>query len=242
MRSFAASDILMLFDQGAGLHAIDRALLVLRHALPEADHESLARLPLGQRDRYLLEVRQRNFDDRLEAFTECPACRERLEFSLSCRVLMDDTRSEASAAQQIAIEGIQFELRCPDSTDAAAAAVSGSADKAVDAFLARCIRRADDGEFTISELTLTQRMAIAAELAARDPAAEVLLDLSCSACGHGWQALFDINQTLWADIRARARRLLQEVDALARVYHWNESEILGMSEARRNLYLEMALS
>jgi hypothetical protein len=88
----------------------------------------------------------------------------------------------------------------------------------------------------------SQRAVIAAALAALDPAAEILLDLSCPVCSHCWQALFDINQVLWTEIRARARRLLQEVDGLARVYHWHETEILGMSEARRGWYLEMALS
>jgi hypothetical protein len=242
MRSFSASDILMLFDQGARLHVIDRALLVLCCALPEADYDSVVRLPLGQRDRYLLEARRGNFGDRLDAFIECPACQERLEFSLSCAALMDCTRSEADAAKPLTIEGIPFDLRCPNSADAAIAVASGSAEKAVDAFLARCLRRADDGEFTVGELTAAHRMAIAAEVAARDPAAEIFLDLTCPACSHGWQALFDIEKFLWTELCARARRLLQEVDALARAYHWNEKEILGLSEARRGLYLEMALS
>jgi hypothetical protein len=242
IRSFSAADILMLFEQGAGLHAIDRALLILHCAMPEADSDSLARLSLGQRDHCLLEVRQDNFGDRLDAFTECPACRERLEFSLSCAALLENTRQEVAEAQSIAIDGILFELRSPDSVDAAIAAASDSAERAADHFLMRCLRRADDGEFTPAELTVTQRMAIADELAARDPAAEILLDFVCSMCGHRWQALFEINHFLWREIRARARRLLQEVDALARVYHWMETEILGMSEARRALYLEMALS
>jgi hypothetical protein len=54
--------------------------------------------------------------------------------------------------------------------------------------------------------------------------------------------LVEIGQFLWTEIRARARRLLQEIDALARVYHWPEADILGMSDARRASYLEMALS
>ncbi len=75
-----------------------------------------------------------------------------------------------------------------------------------------------------------------------DPASEILLDLTCPACEQQWQALFEIEKFLWTEVQSRARRVLQEVDAFARVYHWNEAEILGMSEARRALYLEMALS
>ena len=37
---------------------------------------------------------------------------------------------------------------------------------------------------------------------------------------------------------ARAQRLLMEVHLLARAYGWREADILGMSPARRNAYLQ----
>jgi hypothetical protein len=238
MRSFSASDYLMLWEQGAGLHAIDRALLVLRCALPEADYESLVRLPLGRRDRFLMEVRQRNFGDRIDAHTACSDCGERVEFSLSCSVLLGETGAVEPVTKRITLDGVEFGLRCPDSADLAAMVSSTSVEAGEKVLLARCV----DHGANSAALTPVRRAAIAAALSVLDPAAEILLDLSCPACGNSWQALFDINQVLWLEIRARARRLLQEVDALARVYHWGETEILGMSAARRGLYLEMALS
>jgi hypothetical protein len=237
MRSFSASDILMLFDQGAGLHAIDRALLVLRYALPEADYESLVRLPLGRRDRFLMEVRQRNFGDRIDAHTACSDCSERVEVSLLCSVLLGETEASEPVTKRITLDGVEFGLRCPDSADLVAMVSTKGAEASEQVLLARCVHGANS-----AALTPVRRAAIAAALSALDPAAEILLDLSCPACGSSWQALFDINQVLWLEIRARARRLLQEVDALARVYHWGETEILGMSAGRRGLYLEMALS
>jgi hypothetical protein len=242
MRPFSASDILLLFDRSAGLHPIDRALLLLRYALPEADYDSLARLPLGQRDRLLIEARARNFGDRMDAFTECPACRERVEFSLSCAALLESTRTEADPVQPVSVAGVSFELRCPDSADAAIAAASANAQEGAESLLARCLRRMDGRAWAARDLSVAERAELAAALAARDPAAEILLDIACSDCGHSWQALVEIGQFLWTEIRARARRLLQEIDALARVYHWPETDILGMSDARRASYLEMALS
>jgi hypothetical protein len=44
-----------------------------------------------------------------------------------------------------------------------------------------------------------------------------------------------------ADI-LKARRILQQVDALARVYGWNEAEILSLSQKRRQRYLEFIAS
>ncbi|MGB7949912.1 MAG: hypothetical protein WCH75_19685 [Candidatus Binatia bacterium] len=237
MRRFTASDFLTLWERGAGLHAIDRALLILCSAMPEADGAEMVRWPLGARDRRLLRVRQENFGDCLDAYADCPACHERLEFSLSCAALLAATHGKEATLKSVDIDGAYFELRCPDSADAAAVAAGSSVEAGVKIMLARCVRVTEDGA-----LTPARRVAIAAELAALDPAAEILLDLSCAACGHAWQTVFDIAHFLWSEILARARRLLQEVDALARAYHWNEAEILGMSEARRGLYLEMALS
>ena len=244
MRLFSASDILLLFERGAGLHAVDRGLMVLSCVLPETNYETLVKLPLGQRDRYLLQVRRQNFGDLLEAYMECPECQERLEFSLSCAELLANTPVAESGGKQIVIDAMPFNLKSPDSAAAAAAAASASVEAAIDNLLALCVSPGDtmNPHATAGAHTPSMRAAIAAELAALDPAAEIFLELSCPACAHGWPALFDIENFLWTEIRARARRLLQEVDALARVYHWNEAGILGLSETRRGLYLEMALS
>jgi hypothetical protein len=228
----------MLLEYGSGLHAIDRALLVLRYALPDLDNEAIVRLPLGERDRRLLQLHRDNFGDRLDAYADCPVCRERLEFSLSCAVLLAQEQSVTAAVKSVEVDGAHFELRCPDSADAAAIAAAVSVQAGVDVMLTRCVRSA--GGF--NELTPARRAVVAAELAALDPLAEILLDLSCVACGHDWTMVFDIGHFLWLEIRSRARRLLQEVDALARSYRWSEAEILGLSDARRALYLEMALS
>lgn len=237
MRTFSANDFLSLWEQGARMHAIDQALLVLSRAAPETDRDALMRLSLGQRDRLLLAVRQRNFGDQLDAHTVCAACRERVEFSLSCSALLADTSAAEPPIRQVTLDGAAFELRCPNSLDLAEAACRTSVEAVEEVLLARCVSHDD-----AVALTPPRRAAIAAALSALDPAAEVMLDLSCPACGHHWQALLDINQVLWMEIAARARRLLQEVDVLARVYHWNEGEILSLSENRRAVYLEMALS
>jgi hypothetical protein len=238
MRTFSDSDYLILWERGVALHAIDRALLVLSCALPEADYQELVRLPLGQRDRWLLQIRKDNFGDRLDALAQCPACHEKLEISLSCAAFLEQTQGPSGGGQRVAIEGDEFDLRCPDSADAAAVVASGGVEAGIEILFKRCVgddHRAAGGP-------PARRAAIAAELAALDPGAEILLALSCVVCRHDWRSVFDIGHFLWSEIRARARRLLQEVDTLARVYHWNETEILSLSETRRNLYLEMALS
>ncbi len=242
MRTFSAAELLTLWERGDGLHAIDQALLVLSHALPEHDFKYLVTLPLGHRDRHLLETCRRWFDDPLEAYTECPQCQERLEFSLSCAALAGQTPMNATPNRTVTLDGVEFELRCPDSADAASCAASESIEAAIDHLLFRCVSCVNASASIADLLTTSRRAAISAELAALDPQAEVLLNLACPACNHSWQAVFEIVTFIWMEIRTRARRLLQEIDALARVYGWAEADILAMSEARRGLYLQMAVS
>jgi hypothetical protein len=45
---------------------------------------------------------------------------------------------------------------------------------------------------------------------------------------------------VWTELRAHARRLLREVDVLARAYGWTEPDVLALDERRRAAYLELA--
>jgi hypothetical protein len=242
MQSLSAADFVNLWEQGAGLHAIDRALLVLSFACPEHSRDALVNFALGHRDALLLEVHRRTFGDRLDAYTECPECQESLEFSLSCALLSGEVRPPAIPTKIVTIQGNDLTLRCPNSRDAAAAAASEDLEAAKKVLLALCAVPAAGSVTDIDALPEPARAAIAGELAVMDPLAETLVDLACPACGHGWQGIFEIMTFLWTEICARARRLLQEVDVLARVYGWSEADILAMSETRRGLYVQMAMA
>jgi hypothetical protein len=212
---------------------------VLSFACPEHTREALVNFSLGQRDVLLVEVHRCTFGDRLGAYTECPECQERLEFSLSCEMLFGDITPHTELTKMVTIHGRDFILRCPNSADAAACAAGATAEDAVDRLLARCVSCPDDSPVAPDALRSDTRAVVADALAALDPQAEVLLDLTCPACGHAWQAVFEIIRFLWAEIRSRARRLLQEVVVLARAYGWSEADILTMSETRRGWYVQV---
>ena len=107
--------------------------------------------------------------------------------------------------------------------------------------LDRCVLEAVVGGAAVGgpDLPPELREALARDMAEADPQAEVDVDLVCPACAHRWTMLFDVLAVLWADVTRTARRLLQEVDALARAYGWSESAVLGLTAQRRALYLEM---
>src|SRR5262249_58311058 len=77
-------------------------------------------------------------------------------------------------------------------------------------------------------------------MAALDPQADTRINLSCPDCQYRWSEVFDVVSFFWTEIDAWARRLLRDVNILARAYGWREHDILALSPMRRQLYLAMA--
>ena len=77
-------------------------------------------------------------------------------------------------------------------------------------------------------------------MADADPLAEVLVDVVCPAVATQFVADLDVASFVWAEVRARAQRLLRDVDVLARAYGWTEAEVLELGDRRREAYLTLA--
>lgn len=240
-QGLSAAALLEVWEQGAGRHPIDQALLLLRYACPEESFEGLCEWTVGRRDAHLLELRRHTIGDRIEAYAECPACRNGLEFDLSCTALLASAATSDSGWTRVEQDGRSWELRGPNSRDLALAITAADPDQARRIILSRCVRGVA-GEDETPTWTEANEVSLARGLGEVDPLAEVLIDLPCEVCGEQWQALFDIVTFFWSELQARSRRLLQEVDLLARTYGWTEGEVLRMSEQRRGLYVEMALA
>jgi hypothetical protein len=238
MRTLGADDVIRLWEAGHGLDAVERALTLLAGACGGGDDPR--RLSLGRRNAHLIDLRRRLFGAELSAFSVCPGCGEALEFSVPAdAIAADEPLAAAGAVFAFESDGYAIRFRLLDSTDLAAAAAASDADEARRVLAARCIleaRRADEiVTSNLPEPILTQ---LAAHLAALDPQAETLIELSCPSCARAWQAPFDIASFCYSEISALAHRLLREVHALARAYAWREADILAMSAQRRRYYLE----
>lgn len=239
MRSLSASELVDVWERAANQHPVDRALTLLSACCEESRAE-LAALSIGRRDARLLEAYERLFGPSLEAFAQCPQCGERLEYGLSARELLVPF-PEAEPPMIVDAEGASLRLRLPNSLDLRAVSECVNAGEARKLLLERCVVEHGGepaaGFEDLPEITVEK---IASCLALADPQAETLIDLTCCACHHSWQVLLDIESFLWTKVNALARRLLQEVDMLARTYGWREQDILGLSAVRRQAYLEMA--
>ncbi|BAY09381.1 T4 family baseplate hub assembly chaperone [Calothrix sp. NIES-2098] len=242
MRPLSADYILRIWEIGQSQHPIDRALTLLAFACPEKTTDELASLTIGQRDAYLLTLREISLGPRLNGFTECPKCGERLEFDLN---VSDIRISEPSKTvvhnHTLKLEAWELQFRLPNSLDLAAIADCQDVAAADSLLLQRCLLQANHNGTPVSCDRLSPEVInqLAEQMAEADPQAEILLNLNCSACGHEWQSLFDILSFFWTEITAQAKRLLREVHLLARFYGWREADILSMSAFRRQLYLDL---
>jgi hypothetical protein len=207
--------------------------------------EDLAALSIGQRDAKLFEMYEHLFGPELEAFAECPACGERLEYSLTTRDLKQSAgASEEKDALKLISGDLSLCIRLPNSTDLRAAKECASPAQARRMLAERCVVEALQSDRAIPAQSLPDAAvdAISSRLAQADPLAEVLVGLTCMECQHAGQIVLAIEQFLWTKIVWLAKRLLHEVDVLARAYGWSEREILSLSAIRRERYLEMAAS
>jgi hypothetical protein len=241
MRIPSNSELIAIWERGSGEDSVGRALMLLCACFDEPRDE-LERLSVGSRDGRLLEIYERLFGPALDAFAECPACKQPLEYSLSTRDLVAPHPPRGPSSLTLKTEEACVRLRLPDSLDLRAAATCSDLARAGRLLMDRCIVAAElDGQSVSPKDVPDQlRDSISIALAAADPQADMLIDLNCSACTHHWQVTLDIEPFLWSKICAVAKRLLREVHALAAAYGWREHDILGLSPVRRQTYVEMA--
>ena len=247
MRPLSALELLGVWERGRRQSPVRQALLLLEAACPDETPEALAALPVGRRDARLLKLRALMLGSHLESVVACPACGEQLEFSLEAETLLVTVEEDLPETFTIQSDGYEVSFRLPNSLDLADVAAredAGAAreDAGAALLLERCLvyARQENQDVTVAQLPEEVAAAIVDGMLHADPQAEVHLALSCPACAHQWQSLFDIVSFFWGELEAWARRLLYDVHTLASAYGWREADILAMSAWRREQYLNMA--
>lgn len=234
MRGLAERDLLEVWERGSQLHPVDRSLLALHAALPATSFDTLADWPLGARNHALAELCESWFGPQLEAWTSCRACGEQLEFQLDIQVLTEQ-HALLPASKPAATVG-SHSFRLPSSRDVALAGREATADLAAASLLRACWM----GEGEVPAFSGREIEEAGEQLALADPLAEARVQLTCPGCGSEWEDTLDLTLFVWAEIEARARRVLLDVHDLARAYGWTEDATLRLSERRRRFYLEAA--
>ncbi len=63
--------------------------------------------------------------------------------------------------------------------------------------------------------------------------------MQCPACRQPFTALLDAAGYFYQEIANRSAHLYRQVHLLAFYYHWSEAEIMGMTAAKRQRYLDL---
>ena len=204
MRTLSSAETLTLWERGTGLHPLDRGLLATSFAGLSSD-KAIADWPLGARNHALLDLHAQWFAPQLEAWTSCLQCGEKVEFELDVASLMESEKQQETVAV-----GDQV-FRLPTSRDLAQVATAGDEHSAAIRLLERCRLGTTDSPVWTDEIL----EAVGESLALADPLAETRLALSCPSCRCCWDESIDIASFIWAELEARARRLIWEVHSLA---------------------------
>lgn len=240
----SAAQILDVADAGADADPVSRGTVLLASTHPEWTAEHVRGLVLGEREALLLEIRRATFGDVLGARTACPACGAQLAVDVPAAWLRPDGSQAGASGTAVSFElgvgPVSLTIRPPDGAVLARAAAEPDVESCRLALVAGCVTgaRGPSGPLHVSELSPDVVAAAGEAIVERDPRSEVTVALTCAGCGYDWQARFDAGLFLWEELTAMSIRLVDDVDVLARAYHWSEAEILSMSSSRRRRYVE----
>jgi hypothetical protein len=246
MHEVGTGEVLQAWEDGLELSPTGRALTLLALTSGAQTPTELAELTIGARDLGLMRLRAQLFGDDVQALSACPGCGEQLDVSFHLHDILPDPavapQSSAAQPRTVSVGGCEVIVRAPRSADLLA--VSNEADlarstRALVDRLVLAVNGAGTGEVQPHSLPEELVDAVSAEIAQLDPFASVELELTCAACQGTWATLFDVSGFLWAEVSAWAKHLLRDVHTLARAYGWRERDILAMSAARRQGYLEL---
>ena len=210
--------LLDLCQRGSGHGALVRAALLGELV---AGAEAGATLSLGELDRRIWRSRAEdlsaaNLPLAADAVCDCPHCGARLEFSLPADFAPPEPVADSA---EIEWAGRTYPLRMPTLAD----------------FGPLGLRLAQLGDGCWEDPAFAARAGEA--LQASDPALGLDLALACPDCGAEFAESFDPAGFFWAELEDQAARLLTDIMRLAGAFGWSEREILGLSPARRALYI-----
>ncbi len=226
MRRLRPPEILDLFDRQVGAAPFARADALIDLCYPDGEARDMAP---GTRNLQLMRIREAHLGRRIFCLSACAACGERMELTVDTMDFGD-----VPVADHVTVEhqGRALRFRLPSARDVEAAARTRAPLLQLMASLA--VDLPDD--VSCADPMLIDKVSQA--LDAADPLGCIIIETACPACGAVSRPVLDPAALVWREFAALARRLEDEVHALARAYGWSEPEILALPDQRRRRYVE----
>lgn len=230
-----AQTVIALSEAAGALAPGPWSAQLLRAAYPAASHPEILALPLGQRDALVAAVRRVHWGDTYRCEPECTACATKMELEFRGTDLgFDGGVPELPLAgqgfQTVDIDGACVRLR-PVTLGDVLSLSAGASAQVSEQVLADHVLQSDHP-------IALERLAQALE--DLDPLADLWISCRCPECGAGQSLAFDPVAFVAREVRQMAQQLMADVVALARAFHWSETDILALPATRRAYYVSMA--
>jgi hypothetical protein len=246
-RSLSAGDLLVAYEQQPLQPAWRWPAVLLTLGYAQLSVDAAVNLPLPKRERLLLILRRSNFGDAMRAQSRCGACGSDNEINLSCDALLtafpnteglESDSGPVGWSLTVLPSGVQATLQSLSAFDLAEASHL-PATKTAHFLQEHSLKSLEKSGQVLSweQLNLEDQNALTQAL--ESLSGGIRLEVICSACGGKENRDLDLGLWIAQDVSRATRKVLQEVDTLARAYGWSESDILNLSNRRRQLYLEM---
>jgi hypothetical protein len=219
--------------------------------------EVTRQLLVADRRYLLLRLRQLTFGDQVHASLVCPwpDCGERVSISLSLGSVPVKVPPDRAPAYEMVLSEVaapagpaasrEIGFRLPNGADQEELSpwLARNEAMALTLLLARCIQRigavAPPGDEQLRALSPLARAEIEARMEELAPQVEQTIEVGCAECGQRFQAPFDVQRLFFGELRTDSDLLYREVHYLAYHYHWGEGEILAMTRAKRQRYIDV---
>lgn len=256
VRCLTGTEEALLADLAFATAVAERATVLLSAAvvglgtIGPVTADTLRDLPIGDRESLLAAIHRVTFGPRIEAVASCstPGCGVILDLDIdtdSLRLPPPVTIPQPEYA--IDVPGgdgdLHVRFRLPTGADQEHAARLAAADvrAAADCVRDRCVLEIQGPAgrpLDIASNATRIQEPLEAAIRRLDPGVETTLALSCPSCGHEVAALLDFGAYLLAEL-AGGETIYDQVDRIARAYHWSEADILALPFARRRRYLTL---
>ena len=221
-------------------------------SLTNIDASLTSELLVDDREFIVSKLRELIFGKKCKWVLRCPNpdCDQLLDLTLSLEgVFEDNPVSQRYFTMQLGAgskEGevpreIQFRLPTGNDQEACAELSMVDADAAVEALLARCIRRIGDctvvDSLAIQELGPDGRREIEERMRELGADADMEIESCCPECSGFFKSEFDLVTFFLDELKNGFRILESDIHSLAWHYHWSEQEILSLTRPRRRRYV-----
>jgi len=223
----------MLLQEAAG-GPIEVGLMLLARLAGAGDRDrDWAGLTVTDFEFLLLSLRAARFGQQLALGFACPGCHARVEVGFRIADYLAAVRPRAfpGVARDPARPG-WFRL------DGAGFRLPTAGDQATVARLANPVRRLAERCLDEAATQPPRRGRVERAMAAMAPEVSRPIAGTCPSCTASVQAPLHVTRVVVGELRRAAGAVHDDVDMIARAYHWPEAVILALPQDRRRAYAE----